>query len=90
MKISRNVSAFLFTFAVVATGCGAQLSGSVSSKPADGGKTEVDVCLGVIAAASPEHLSATGLALVKSKPAPSSSPSAVATVLPSTMGRGAL
>lgn len=63
-------------------GCGAQLFGSVSAKPADGGRTEVDVCLGIIAAQHPEHLTAA------TRASASAAPTAVATVLPAVHGVG--
>lgn len=76
MRFSR-ASAFLFTVSVILFASGAGCLRSVSATPGTtpDGRPMVDFCAEVMA---------------KNKPTPSASPSAVATVLPSTQGRGAL
>lgn len=51
-------------------GCGAQVSGSVGTKPTRDGRTEVDLCIGVIAKQAPQYLSGPGIAASTRKDAP--------------------
>ncbi len=67
---SAWVSAIVYVSGIVAlasilAACGAQLSGSVGVTPGENGKEKIDLCLGILAANAPEHLSPTGIAAVK-------------------------
>lgn len=79
----KYATALIFALAIVLAGCGAKLTPSASVVVTDEGKLKADLCLGILAAEHPEHLSSVGLALATPPAESSSTATPSATVVPS-------